>query len=299
MSDDILGLTIADGLAEITLNRPAQLNAINRDLAERLVQALAEVEADASVKVVILKGAGRAFMAGGDLRDFHEAGERAPEVVERLIVPFHKIIRALKALRVPVIAVVHGATAGGGLALALACDFVIASADAVFTPAYLKIATNPDGGTTWSVTRLLGERRALEWLMLGESIKAEKAAELGLINRVVAREDLDKEARALADRIAAGPAQAHASLKRLVWQATTTSLNDQLDAEAVGFVTLAATADFREGVAAFFDRPGPVARVGILQARSAARPAERRVNGSHSTGAPCRVRGAGMGASEP
>ena len=127
MSDDILGLTIADGLAEITLNRPAQLNAINCDLAERLVEALAAIEADSSVKVVILKGAGRAFMAGGDLKDFHEAGERAPEAVERLIVPFHKIIRALKTLRAPVIAAVHGAVAGGGLALALACDFVIAS----------------------------------------------------------------------------------------------------------------------------------------------------------------------------
>lgn len=257
MSDDILGLTIADGLAEITLNRPAQLNAINCDLAERLVEALAAIEADTSVKVVMLKGAGRAFMAGGDLKDFHEAGERAPEAVERLIVPFHKIIRALKTLRAPVIAAVHGAVAGGGVALALACDFVIASKDAVFTPAYLKIGTNPDGGTTWSVTRLLGERRALEWLMLGESVEAEKAAELGLINRVVAREDLDKEARALADRIAAGPAQAHASLKRLVWQATTTSLDDQLAAEAAGFVTLAATPDFREGVAAFFDRRPP------------------------------------------
>lgn len=257
MSDDILGLTIANGLAELMLNRPAQLNAINCDLAQRLVEALAAIEADASVKVVILKGTGRAFMAGGDLKDFHEAGEQAPEAVKRLIVPFHKIVRALKTLRAPVIAAVHGAVAGGGVALALACDFVIASKDAVFTPAYLKIATNPDGGTTWSVTRLLGERRALEWLMLGEPINAAKAAELGLINRVVEREDLDKETRALADRIAAGPAQAHAALKRLVWQATTTSLDDQLDAEAVGFITLAATADFREGVAAFFDRRTP------------------------------------------
>jgi 2-(1,2-epoxy-1,2-dihydrophenyl)acetyl-CoA isomerase len=149
MNEDILSLTVSRGQAEITMNRPAQLNAINCDLAERLVQALCTIERDPSVKVVVLKGAGRAFIAGGNLRDFHEAGDRAPDAVKRLIVPFHRIIRGIRDLRPPVIAAVHGAVAGGGLALALACDFVIASADAVFTPAYLKIGTNPDGGTTW------------------------------------------------------------------------------------------------------------------------------------------------------
>jgi 2-(1,2-epoxy-1,2-dihydrophenyl)acetyl-CoA isomerase len=160
MAEDILRLAVLRGLAEITLNRPVQLNAINCDLAERLVEALTAVSDDSTVKTVILKGAGRAFMAGGDLRDFHEAGDRAPDAVKRLIVPFHEIIRGIRELRVPVIAAVHGALAGGGLALAPACDFVLASSDATFTPAYLRIGTNPDGGTTWSVTRLLGERRA-------------------------------------------------------------------------------------------------------------------------------------------
>lgn len=257
MSDDIVGLTIANGIAEITLNRPAQLNAINRALAEKLVEALSTIARDHSVKAVILKGAGRAFMAGGDLKDFHEAGENAPEAAERLIVPFHQIIRAIRGLHAPVIAAVHGAVAGGGLALALACDFVIAASDAVFTPAYLRIGTNPDGGTTWSVARLLGERRALEWLMLGDPMTAERAASLGLINRVVAREALESEAHALASRIAAGPAKAHASLKRLVWRAASNPVENQLDAEAAGFIALSATADFREGVAAFFERRPP------------------------------------------
>lgn len=257
MNEEILSLTISRGLAEIILNRPAQLNAINCDLAERLVEALSTIDRDPSVKVVLLRGAGRAFMAGGDLKDFHEAGDRAPEAVERLIVPFHQIIRGIRDLRPPVIAAVHGAVAGGGLALALACDFVIASTDAVFTPAYLKIGTNPDGGTTWSVAKLLGERRALEWLMLGDSISAQQAASLGLINRVVAREALEEEAQTLANRISAGPAQAQTSLKRLIWSATNASVEDQLDAEAAGFMSLAATPDFREGVAAFFEHRKP------------------------------------------
>jgi 2-(1,2-epoxy-1,2-dihydrophenyl)acetyl-CoA isomerase len=141
--------------------------------------------------------------------------------------------------------------------LALACDFVIASADAVFTPAYLRIGTNPDGGTTWSVSKHIGERRALEWLMLGDSMSAEQAASLGLINRVVAREALEEEVQTLASRIAAGPAQAQASLKHLIWRATNSSVEDQLEAEAAGFTSLAATADFREGVAAFFEHREP------------------------------------------
>jgi 2-(1,2-epoxy-1,2-dihydrophenyl)acetyl-CoA isomerase len=257
MNEDILGSTISRGLAEITLNRPAQLNAINCDLAETLAETLSTIALDPSVKVVLLKGAGRAFMAGGDLNDFHKAGDRAPVVVEQLIVPFHRIIRSIRDLRPPVIAAVHGAVAGGGLALALACDFVIASTDAVFTPAYLKIGTSPDGGTTWFVSKLLGERRALEWLMLGDPLSAQQAASLGLINRVVAEEALEGEVQKLASRIAAGPAQAQASLKRLIWRAANGSVEDQLDAEAAGFISLAATADFREGVAAFVERREP------------------------------------------
>lgn len=143
------------------------------------------------------------------------------------------------------------------MALALACDFVIASTDALFTPAYLRIGTTPDGGTTWTVTRLLGERRALEWLMLGDAMSAERAASLGLINRAVSSENLEQEVLTLANRIVAGPAPAQASLKRLVWGATETSLDDQLEAETAGFMAAAATTDFREGVAAFLERREP------------------------------------------
>lgn len=257
MSDDILHLTIADGVARISFNKPAKLNAIDWRLAEGLVDALSAIELDTSVRAVILRGAGRAFMAGGDLQSFYDAGARAPEAVERLIKPFHEIIRRIRALPAPVIAAVHGAVAGGGLALALACDFVIAADDAVFTPAYLRIGTNPDGGTTWSVVRLLGERRSLEWLLLGEPMCAQDAADLGLINRVVAGESLDAEATALAEKIVAGPAQAHAFLKALIWRASSSLVEAQLEAEAAGFIALSATADFREGVAAFFERREP------------------------------------------
>ena len=211
MGEGILDVTISRGLAKITFNRPSKLNAIDCDLAEKLVEALSAIDQNPTVKVVILRGAGRAFMAGGDLKAFHDAGDQAPDAVKNLMVPFHQVVRLIRDLRPPVIAAVHGAVAGGGLALALACDFVIAAADAVFTPAYLKIATTPDGGTTWSVSRLLGERRALEWLLLGEPLSAHEAAKLGLINRVVAPKDFDQEVQTLANRLAAGPAGAQAS----------------------------------------------------------------------------------------
>jgi 2-(1,2-epoxy-1,2-dihydrophenyl)acetyl-CoA isomerase len=257
MGGEILIVSASEGIAEITLNRPERLNAIDHLLAARLAAALAEIDRDPSVRAVLLRGAGRTFMAGGDLKDFRDAGDQAPAAVKRLIVTFHEVIRSIRTLRAPVIAAVHGAVAGGGVALAQACDFVLASDDAVFAPAYLKLGVNPDGGATSVVTRLVGERRALEWLMLGDPLPAAEAERLGLINRVVPLAALEGEARRLAQRLAAGPHQAQASLKQLIWQASSTSLDAQLDAEAEGFKALAATPDFREGLAAFFERREP------------------------------------------
>ena len=131
--------------------------------------------------------------------------ERAPESISEGIALFHQIVRGIRRMRQPVIVGVNGAAAGGGLGLALACDFVIAAADASFVPAYTRIGASADGGTTWSVARLLGQRRALEWLMLGDPMNAEVALAAGLINRVVPADSLSAEVDALARRIAAGP----------------------------------------------------------------------------------------------
>ena len=250
-------LTTEPGIARVTLNRPDRLNALNHDLATRLAEVLEGLERDPALRAVTLMGAGRAFMAGGDVAMFKAAGNNAPEIIGQLIGLFHRIIRAIRRLRAPVVAGVHGAAAGGGLGLALACDFVIASEDATFVPAYTKLGTNPDGGTTWTVTRLLGPRRALEWLMLGEAKDARAARDMGLINRVVANDELAATVDSLARRIASGPVTAHAVLKRLVDQAPYAQLDAQLDAERDGFIRAAATADFREGVQAFFERRQP------------------------------------------
>jgi 2-(1,2-epoxy-1,2-dihydrophenyl)acetyl-CoA isomerase len=254
---ELVLVVVADGIANVTLNRPERLNALDPALAEMLVKILDRIERDPAVRAVTLTGAGRAFMAGGDVVEFRQAGERVPDLVTRLIAVFHQIIRCIRRMPAPVIASVHGAVAGGGLGLALACDVVIAAADATFVPAYTRLGTNPDGGTTWSVTRLIGTRRALEWLMLGDPMNAETAAALGLVNRVVEPDALAREVETLARRIASGPALAYASTKRLVHQALTVPLDIQLEAEREGFMACATTADFREGVAAFVERRPP------------------------------------------
>ena len=251
-------VTVEGGIARVTLNRPDRLNALDHDLALELADSLDRLADDPKVRVVTLMGAGRAFMAGGDITVFRSAGEQAPEVIGRLIGLFHRTIRRIRALDAVVVAGVHGAVAGGGLGLALACDFVVAAEDALFVPAYTKLGTNPDGGTTWTVTRLLGPQRALEWLMLGDTVDARAAEKMGLVNRVVPSATLASEVDALARRIAAGPATAHATLKRLVDQASYTPLDAQLDAERAGFVKAAGTRDFREGVTAFLERRAPL-----------------------------------------
>ncbi len=250
-------VAVEDGIARVTLNRPERLNALDHDLALELADTFDRLADEPTLRVVTLMGAGRAFMAGGDITVFRSAGEQAPEVIGRLIGLFHRTIRRIRGLDAIVVAGVHGAVAGGGLGLALACDFVVASEDASFVPAYTKLGTNPDGGTTWTVTRLLGPQRALEWLMLGDTLDARSAEKMGLVNRVVAKDALAGEVDALARRIAAGPSTAHTTLKRLVDQASHTPLDAQLDAERDGFVKAAATPDFREGVAAFLERRHP------------------------------------------
>jgi 2-(1,2-epoxy-1,2-dihydrophenyl)acetyl-CoA isomerase len=258
MAEQALVIVARDGgIARVTLNRPDRLNALDHDLATALAETFESLEADPALRVVTLTAAGRAFMAGGDISVFKAAGGDAPQTIGRLIGLFHRSIRAIRRLPVPVIAGVQGAAAGGGLGLALACDFVIASEDASFVPAYTKLGTNPDGGTTWTVTRLLGPQRALAWLMLGEPMDAKTAERMGLVNSVVAKDALADAVETLARRIASGPRAPHATLKRLVDQALFTPLDAQLDAERDGFVRAAGTPDFREGVLAFLERRTP------------------------------------------
>lgn len=167
----------------VTMNRPKVLNVLDEAMADALVAAFSGLAADQTIRAVILAGAGRSFMAGGDLSRFQADLPGAPQTATLLIDRFHTLMRLIKAMPQPVIAAVQGPVAGGGVGLALACDLVVAAQDASFLSAYTKLGTNPDGGTTWTLTQLLGPRRALEFVLLNEAVNADTALQLGRQSR--------------------------------------------------------------------------------------------------------------------
>ena len=204
MNDSVL-VEIRDGIARVTLNRPAALNALNDAMVDGLVAAMAQVEADADARCVLLQGAGDHFMAGGDLKFFHGLLEWPPqgrrEHFQDMIGRLHPAIVAMRTMPKPVVASLRGAAAGFGLSLALAADLAIAAEDAYFTLAYSLIGTSPDGGSSWHLPRLVGLRKAMEIALLGDRFDAAEAERLGLVNWVVPPDALEAES----DKIAPPP----------------------------------------------------------------------------------------------
>lgn len=239
------------GIAHIRFNRPEVLNAMDVPTANAFLAACQAIAADNSVRAVVVSGEGRAFIAGGDLA----AMRRNPvETAQALIRPLHTGIALLAALNAPVLASLHGAVAGGGLGVALACDLAIAAEGTRFNLAYVNIGASSDCSTSWALPRLVGMRKAMEIALLGETFDAAEALRLGLVNRVVPAADLEAETQKLARRLADGPPLALGRLKRLIRASLNQDLQAQLDAEAEGFAYCAETADFAEGVAAFFEK---------------------------------------------
>lgn len=249
-------------VTEITLNRPQSLNALNDEMMQEFSLALQKVAHDPEVRCVLLKGAGASFMAGGDVKMFHqELGKSAAELRERFqefVGALHPLIEKLANLRVPLVAAVQGAVAGFGVSLTMLCDFVIAADDSYFTLAYIHLGTTPDGSSTWFLPRLVGLRRAKEIALLGERIPAAEAARLGLAYKVVPRASLDEEAAGFAAQLAAGPTHAYANTKALLHASFNRNLMEQMDAEVESFAECASGADFAEGVRSFVERRKPV-----------------------------------------
>ena len=257
MNQDPVLFEVRGAIAAITLNRPAVLNGIDVELAAALGAALDRMDAQGSIRAVLLRGAGRAFCAGGDVSRF-DGSEPFAAVADRTMARFHPVVRRIAELGLPTVAAVHGAVAGAGLGLMLACDFALAAAGTRFTLAYPAIGATIDAGASWFLTRALGTRKATELAMLADRFEADAALALGLVNRVVAADALEAEAQALAQKLAAGPTLAYATIKRLVASAHDNDLAAQLDAERCGFAQIASTADFAEGLAAFKARRPPV-----------------------------------------
>lgn len=251
-------LTIDDQVATIWLNRPESGNGINLQMMTEFRTAAFDLEANPDIRVVILRGRGRHFSVGGDMAMFTEAGDAVPRVIADVISNFHDALLSLRRSAATSIAVVHGACAGGALSLALACDFVVAEDKAKFAAAYRKLGASADGGMTHALTRALGQRRALELLLLSDTFTASDALQMGLVNRLASSDNLEAEVTRMADILRGNAPASVRALKDLTYQAPTTSFDQQLSSELAAFAQCAGTADFREGVSAFAARRQPI-----------------------------------------
>lgn len=241
---------------EVELHRPDSLNAINPELVAGVIAAL-ETAADDEVRAVSLRGAGRGFCAGGDIRMFGKAMQTGTGVDQSLPDELHRMIELLRALPKPVVAVVHGPCAGAGMSLALACDLVIAADDATFNLAYSAIGLSPDGSSTYFLPRHVGLKKATELFFAPRRMSAAEVLELGLINQIAPAAELTERARVVVDMLAAGPTRAYAAVKALLATTYHSDLHQQLARETEYIVEVAATDDFREGVQAFLGKRAP------------------------------------------
>ena len=257
MSGNSVLYEVADGVATVTLNRPQVMNALDAAMIRGLREAAERLERDAAVRAAVIRGAGPAFLAGGDVAYFRANLARAPEMVREGAAELHRAILALRRAPMPVLASVHGAVAGAGVSLMAAADLAIAAEDTRFTLAYSRIGASPDGGATYFLPRLVGARKALELMLLSDAFDAQAALRLGLVNWVVSAEGLAAETGNIARRLAQGATAAFAETKRLVSEGHERPLAAQLDAEAEAFARCAATRDFAEGVTAFVEKRKP------------------------------------------
>jgi 2-(1,2-epoxy-1,2-dihydrophenyl)acetyl-CoA isomerase len=261
MSESVLKQV--DGpIAHLVLNRPEVRNALDTDSLNLLVSHLRDLEQDAAIRCVVLRGAGEHFMAGADLKAFKQQVDRSNGDLrgmfeERVLHDGNRFPQIMERMPQPIIASVRGGVIGGGMALALAADMVIASENAFFMCSQVNFGLLPDGGVTWNLTKLLGPRLAKQLMFLGERVGAAQAERIGLVSRVVPDADLEDATRALAAEFAAKPRVSLRTIKQLVNDAPRITLAEGLQREARSVGECVSHDDFREGLNAFFEKRKP------------------------------------------
>jgi len=244
---------VSDRVATISLNRPGASNALTLELARELLAVALRCEADTDVRAVVLTGAGRHFCFGGDLRAMREQGEGAGAYINELTTYLHAAIGAFARMRAPVIAAVNGTAAGAGVGLACAADLALCGRGSRFSLAYTAVGLAPDGSTSFLLPRIVGHRRAMELILLNRVLGGEEALAWGLVNQVVEDAEITSQARALATRLATGPTEAYAAVKRLALAAQP-GLETQMALEGRTIAALSVHPHGREGIAAFIDK---------------------------------------------
>ena len=238
-------------IAHLCFNRPHALNAVDVPMAGALLEALRALIDDTSVRAVVLRGAGKGFMAGGDLATLRSDPVQG---AADLLGPLNEALELMAKINAPVIAQVHGVAAGAGLSLMLQADFVIAAQGTRFNLAYINLGTSCDVGASWALPRLVGMRKAMEIALLGDTMTCADAERLGLINRAVSPDQIDAEVSLLADRLASGPTLAYGAMKRLMRTSFNNDLPAQLALEAAAFARCAGTRDFKIGIESFYGK---------------------------------------------
>ncbi|MFH2130730.1 MAG: enoyl-CoA hydratase [bacterium] len=252
--DRILYEKMPTGVAFVRINNPENRNALDVPLRKEMTRALETAAEDAAVRVIILCGVGDHFCAGGDIKSMGDFTSR--EARERIALA-HKPIRLIQNLEKPVIAMVHGFAAGAGMNITLACDLIVAADDTRFIQGFVRIGLIPDVGGLYFLPRLIGIHRAKELVFSGGRLDAREAAELGLVNRVVPRQDLEKETLKLAESLAEGPGFVLGIMKKMMNKGLDCSLDTFLEMEA-GLQALCFNSDEnREGVQAFLEKRKP------------------------------------------
>jgi 2-(1,2-epoxy-1,2-dihydrophenyl)acetyl-CoA isomerase len=251
-------VSTADCIQTITLNRPDRLNAFIGHMRRDLAEALEHAASDRNVRVVVITGAGRGFCAGGDVAFMAELMQRRnAEEFSRILGAGRRVILAIRQMTKPVIAAINGPASGAGCNLALACDLRIASSDATFSQSFAKVGLHPDWGGSYFLPRLVTPNKACEMFFLGESIDAAEALRLGIVNQVVAPEELESATLELAQRLRAAPPIALAGAKHAVYMSQAAGLEEMLRYETEVQLRCFESDDAHEGVQAFLEKREP------------------------------------------
>lgn len=258
MSDQLIQISDDDGIVTVTLNRPEKLNALAGRMRRDLADALEEAGGRMDVRVIVLRGAGSAFCAGGDVAAMADLMARG-EVDEfaRLLGAGRRVVMTLRQMTKPVVAAISGVASGAGFNLALACDLRIAAASAKFSQSFVRVGLHPDWGGTYFLPRIVPPNIACEMFFLGDAIDAERAHALGLVNRVVPDEELEAETNKLAARLRAAPPESIAAAKHAVYMSSHAELEEMLQYETEAQLRCFQTADAHEGVRAFLEKRRP------------------------------------------
>jgi 2-(1,2-epoxy-1,2-dihydrophenyl)acetyl-CoA isomerase len=244
----------------VSLNRPESLNSFNLVLAEQFLEILGEFERDETVRVVVVRGEGKVFSAGGDIQEmlgYVREGKDRAAYFRAPLSAFGRMVMALRTIPKPVLAAVHGAVAGFAFNLMLACDLKLAEDRTRFTQAFIKVGLSPDGGGTWFLPRLVGYSRACELSMLPTEIDAATAREWGLINWIAPADQFEEKLQNLTQMLANSPREAVGRAKSLLNEGFNCGLEEHIEAERLAQVENAASPDFEEGLTAFLERRKP------------------------------------------